>query len=626
MSGQTHRDVVIRVAIQPGDSSTFSAALNAAQRDVQSMAAAMQREMEAAFAAARETASGTFSGLGGGGIGGGGAGGFGGGGGARRGRGRNWGSPAAGTFAAEILAAGGATNDLAERLAQEGAIYPTREQSDRRIRDATIAQNERDAAHRRDEEERRRQREQLAQERQDVFDNDVANAVRATNAEKAKRKKEEEDAAREEESKAAAEVAGNTRAAATALWGLTTAIKVWMTTIKDAETSLHGGRQRDIADAQTVSGRRIADMQAQSSYWASRANVETNVDAFRELKNRPANLAREAGLREMEERTDITPQRKAELRSRAERNAGQDQQRAALKDEMSHLRTQEYDLSEAEKSARARMDLIKETGASTLRTIGAKLDEAENTPGAYFGLANSKQQNSNIEELQLQYRQQQLTTAQQLKDTAEEIASIEARQVQLQQQKTTNLGEQYKITKQQQQDAYEAVRDHKEGMRQDAVGFGASSYGEQARARMLDEKLSRIKAQQAAGETVEQLLPHEMQLGKSMGLGTAIIDEQARAQHDKNPLKNWDRSEEQLREKEADLKAKMAIPTEDNLAGQMEASVQDVKSAVASSMKSLEVVAEVAKMVNETQQRLSELENQVRLSRTMRGQSIQAWW
>ena len=607
MAGQTHRDVVITVSIQPGDSSAFSAAMKAAQADVQSMALAMQQEMQAAFDSVRR-------------------GGSGGGGSRRRGGGRNWGSPAAGSFAQQILDSGGASGDLAARLAQEGAIYPTAQERDRKIKDAQTAQAQRDAAHKKDEEERRRQREQLAQEKQDVFDNDIANAVRATNREKEKRRREEEEAARQQESQAAAQVAGNTNAAAMALAGFAAAIKLWMVTIKQSEELLQSGRQRDISDAQAVSGRRIADSQAQSTFWSARAGAETNVDAFRVLRNRPADLAREAELRQMEARTDITPGRKEEIRSRTERNAAQDQQRGALRDEMSNLRRQEFDLSQAEKTARARQDLIRQTGQSNLNTIGGKLKEAENAPGAYFGLANSKQQNNNIEELQLQYRQQELTTAQQLKATAEEIASIEARQVQLQQQKTANLGEQYKVTKQQQQDAYNAVRDQKEGMRQDAVGFGSSSYGEQARARLLDEKLSRIKAQQEAGQTVEQLLPHEMQLGKSMGLGTAIIDAQAKANYDKNPLKNFDRSEEQLREKEADLKAKMEAPAEENLAGQMESSVENIKAAVASSMQSIEAVSEVATMVNEIQQKLSELENIVRESRTRRAQAIQAWW
>lgn len=607
MAGQTNRNVVITVSIQPGDSSAFSAAMKAAQADVQSMAQAMQQEMQAAFDSVRV----------GGGMGGGAG---------RRGGGRNWGGPAAGSFAREIMESGGASGDLAARMAQEGAIYPTAQERDQKIRNATIAQQQRDAAHKKDEAERQRQREQLAQEKQDVFDNDIANAVADTNREKQKRQQEELEAARQKESQSAAQAAGNTNAAAMALAGFAAAIKLWMVTIKQSEELLQSGRQRDIADAQAVSNRRIADSQLQSNFYSARAGAETNVDAFRVLRNRTADLAREASLREMEARTDITPGRKDEIRARTERNAAQDQQRGALKDEMANLRKQEFDLSQAERTARARMDLIRETGQSNLNTIGGKLKEAESAPGAYFGLANSKQQNTNIEELQLQYRQQELTTAQQLKATAEEIASIEARQVQLQQQKTENLGEQYKVTKQQQQDAYNAVRDQKEGMRQDAVGFGSMSYGEQARARLLDEKLSRIKAQQEAGGTVEQLLPSEMQLGKSMGLGTAIIDAQAKANYDKNPLRNFDRSEEQLREKEADLAAKMAAPTEDNLVGQMGESVENIRSAVASSMQSIEAVSEVATMVNEIQQKLSELENIVRASRTLRAQSIQAWW
>ena len=429
----------------------------------------------------------------------------------------------------------------------------------------------------------------------------------------------------DQEADALHETASASNAASLSIWGLTAALKLYLLTAKETEENLHRMRQQEIADVQSVAKRRIADSQATSMTWERHAATRTNLESFRVLRNRPADIGLESEMRSMESQTDITPGRKAELRSRAETNLHQEQQRKSLQDEVSFIGTKQFDLEQAKQEALKRRSIIEESGPSRLRTIRHQVDESMNAPGAVFGF-RTKSQNTNTENLQLEYKKQEVQIAKELKDVAEEIASIDAQQVGLATKKRDALGEQYKVTKQQQQDAYVALRDQKEGMRQDAVGFGMSSFGDQARMKMVDAKISRIKAQKASGQTTEQLLPWEMQIAKSHGFGTTVVDEQAKAKHDAGGLENWDRTAEQLAEKQKDFDEKMAAPTEGNLVSQMGDAVEQAKKAVADASKAVVTVGEIAKMVNDFQAQLEAVEEAIKTSQQQRGQTLQPWF
>ena len=458
---------------------------------------------------------------------------------------------------------------------------------------------------------------QLAKRRQSVMDNDVANAVNDTN----RQKKFEAD---QQVSEASASAAANANAAGMAIWGFGAAIKLWMITTREAEETANRLRQRDISDAGTAARRDIRIQQAAVDFYQQRTGAETNT-SVRSLKNRPGDLERESALRSMESRDDITVDRKRELRSISERNAGHDQQRTSLRDELALINSKQYFNKQAREEAQKKLSLIDEKRESAWVKGKGTVEQSMNTPNAYGFLGRSKEQNSNTENLQLDVMRQRQDFNNQELATKKEIAVLEAQNRDLIQQKLQKSDQIYKVTRQQKQEAYESVRDHKEGMRQDAVGVGMSSYGEQARLRMLDAKLSRIKAQREAGEETETLLPHEMQLGKSNKLGTTEIDRQTIESYKKSPLQNLDLTQEQLDEKEEQLQKVNASPTEENTVKQMEGNLGELKTAVESANKAIEGIQEVATMVIEFERSLRDAIEQVKTSQQQRSQIMQPY-
>ena len=461
-------------------------------------------------------------------------------------------------------------------------------------------------------------KQDFGKRRQDVMDNDVANAVAETN----RKKKAEKD---QQESEAAANAAANTNAATMALSGFGTAIKLWMITTKEAEETANRFRQHEMADARAAGNEQIAKGQSDVDLHQRLAGAEVNT-SVRSLINRPSELRLEEQNRAIEARTDITPEHKRDIRSRLAETESANQQRGALGDEVAVINRQQAEIAKARKAAEEKFKTVRSQRETQWSVGEANANQAREATPAYFGVFRSKQQSTNIENIELKVMENNARLLAEEKRTKEEIQSLDAKNVSLQQQKLQKTEQIYKVTRQEKLKAEEDVFVHKETMRKNAASFGMSSFGDQARARMADAKLSRIKAQRAAGEEVERILPHEAQIMEAAGIGKAERERQGLENFNKNPLQNRDVNEEQLKEKEEHHRKIDNAQLEEQTVGQIEGDVEELKTAVTNSMKAIEGIKEVSTMVIEFERSLSEAIEQVKTSQTLRGMKVQPWF
>lgn len=639
---------MIRVSIQAGDTSGFTSAIDAVKKDIASVSAQNQAAMQSAInnLTKQQSSSGQSSTL-------------------------PSDTDLASLFGIEMAPAGSSMSDpfgfkskTKKRNSASESPQPTaaiqadkeREEAHKKwLKDQKQQQSAQDeitkqkwAEYQKEKSDRESSAKDLAKRKQDVMDNDVKNAVADTNRGKNAEPRKRQEEANQQQATAAAEAAANTNAAAMALWGFGAAIKLWTITTKEAEETANRLRQHDMADASSSATKQIADRQNEVDYHQRRAGAETN-QVSRVLADRKSELRLEEQNREIQSRDDLSPEHKRDIRGRLASTFAANQQRGALGDDIAVINSKQEELQKAKDAAKKKLATVREQKASEWAKGNGTVGQAMAEHGAYEGAKNalgyatggfsnvvdqamggvgtrSKQQNTNVENLQLDAMRERARLNKEELQTKQEIQSIEAQNVQLQKQKLQKTEQIYKVTRAEKLKAEEDVFTHKEAMRQNAANFGMSSFGAQARARMVDQKLSRIKAQREAGHETERLLPHEADIARGAGIGRVELERQGVENFNKNPLQNLDVNEEQLREKEAHHRKIDNAQVEERTVGNIEGDMTGLKDAIANSMKAIEGIKEVATMVIKFEKTLSDAIEQIKTAQQQRAQMVQPWF
>lgn len=398
--------------------------------------------------------------------------------------------------------------------------------------------------------------------------------------------------------------------------------------LEQAEKVSESVRESEIVDVTSRGEERVQNAQAASEASHARQGATVDLSQFTALKHLSGDRETEAKIREVESRTDLTPEQKAQYRQRAQEDHGFNQQHSDLRQQRSDIQNREGLLDSSMSQAIERKKVIESARDSSLNVIASKKREVLQNPS--FAGMNTHKQKEEMDKFDQQAAQIQLESAMRLKQVQEEVKAIEEQRITLAEQKVAVDQKAIGVTRAQKQKAYEDVRDHKEGMRQDSIKIGMSTPGERGKLKMVDQMISRIKDQQrrkAAGEdvTVEKMPAWAMEFAKANGLGTQTVHEQAIQNERELNLENKDRSEGQLKEKEEHLAKLEASPQEKEDEENLSSSMDQLKTASSNAMKSIDSVLEITKIVNGLEGALKRVEADLKVREAMRGGLISAY-
>lgn len=384
-------------------------------------------------------------------------------------------------------------------------------------------------------------------------------------------------------------------------------------------------RESEIVDVTSRGQARVQNAQAEAEAIQAKQGVMVDFSQFNSFQHLPQDRATESKIREAEARTDLTPQQKAQFRQRAEEDNGFNKEHGDLQRQSSDIQSRQGLLDSAMSQAMERKKVIEEARDSSLNVFSAKKKEVQANPDWMGGHSNAQQQE--MDSLDGQAAQKKLESAAQLKQVQEEMRQIDEQRIALAEQKVAVDQKALGVTRAQKQKAYEDVRDHKQGMRQDSIRIGMMSPAERGRMKMIDQMISRIKEQKrrkAAGEnvTVEKMPFADMQFAVERGMGTQTVHEQAIENEREMNLQNKDRSEDQLKEKEEHLAKLEASPQEKEDEQNLSGSMDQLKNASASAMKSIDGVLEITKIVNGLEAALKQVEAELRAKEATRGSLV----
>lgn len=540
-------------------------------------------------------------------------------------------------------------------LAEEAAARRKSQQDS--LADAIEAQKQRDASHKQLLKEIADETAAKKKMQQDISDNDVANAVAATNKRKAAQNvtKDEQNAIN---SSAVKPDGGLGLGFASGLTNAVSGLTAFYTAIHLTTRAMEELRAYEQALNHQHVDRAMASLRQQTAVGFIQAEQTSTLGSnlfnssanSRYLRNIPGRNETEAANRAMESRTDLTFEQKQFRRQRSETNQGHEEQKKANAEEVIQI---DRKLAESKKAQQQYHEMrgknpvsdkgeggtIERARKSALSAIGGRQQQIEQRPNTVMhpiarkllqasGLGGQlvdqmlearggKEKGRDKAEFEKEKAAINVEFAKKEEEAQRGVTAEIDKQAVLLEKKRQLQESTHTVTKKQQQEAYTALIGAKETQAQGRQALGMGTFGEMARLKNIQDKGDAIKKQKAenikAGRDkmhgVNMLTQKELNEGHAAGvLDEETVRDQAEnfrkqyglrnTKHDKD-VEDREREHKEMQgasvanEKHAEKDIDKTVDETKNLAGQL---VGEMKGLFA--QKAL--VEEVIKQLKET--------------------------
>lgn len=435
--------------------------------------------------------------------------------------------------------------------------------------------------------ERNKKEKDAQKMRQEISDNEMDNIVRnAVNATKKEKAEDPNNPANRGGGNTFGEFISQVARAATVLKTLNETLEV----INASNRIEAAVRQTELIDAQSAAHRDLAISRNASSAMSQTSNVVGRMRRHRLAMELPGMRETEAALRESDADVDnLSSERRQDIRRTTERNAAYEREKSTIGAQERDVTERQQRNAAALQMARERLTQHEQKRLSIESAFKAKISENVSSGGV-----RTQGQNDELVQLEIQQQQARVKSAQELKQTQEEINSLEQRNIGFNEQRVELAEKLVKVTREQKQAAYEDARNYREQKRQDEVSVGAMDNASQAKLKLVDKKITRIK--QGSGEKLESW---ELQQGYAGHLDRAFLDQQSSARAARLGLKNTERTDEILKQKEDFSKSLESSKEEAGAEKQLEQATSRMRESVERSLQAIEAVRSVADMVEE---------------------------